>query len=134
MAVAHTDMNIPNLPGLEPHPVQVAEQQRLEELKRSDPQLAAALEGQQETGPKSSSLMTESTKSALSRIAAAMRKASGVAAPPDAPGKQGDATKVKPPPARDSRADTGAAAPGAQSAGLSPPRPASQDPQRPLTP
>src|SRR5258705_1538013 len=28
MTVAHTDMNIPTIPGLAPHPVQVAEQQR----------------------------------------------------------------------------------------------------------
>ena len=33
MSVVHTDMNIPTIPGLQPHPVQVAEQQRLAALK-----------------------------------------------------------------------------------------------------
>ncbi len=33
MSVVHTDMNIPTIPGLQPHPVQVAEQQRIAALK-----------------------------------------------------------------------------------------------------
>ncbi len=42
MSVAHTNRNIPTIPGLPPHPAQVAEQQRLAELKRTDPGLAQA--------------------------------------------------------------------------------------------
>ena len=42
MSVAHTNRNIPPFPGLPPHPAQVAEQQRLAELKRTDPGLAQA--------------------------------------------------------------------------------------------
>ena len=37
MSVAHTNRNIPPIQGLPPHPAQVAEQQRLAELKRTDP-------------------------------------------------------------------------------------------------
>ncbi len=33
MSVVHTDMNIPTIPGLEPHPVQVAEQQRIAAMR-----------------------------------------------------------------------------------------------------
>ena len=33
MSVVHTDMNIPTIPGLQPHPVQVAEQQRIAALR-----------------------------------------------------------------------------------------------------
>ncbi len=42
MSVAHRDMNIATLPGLEPHPVQLAEMQRIAELKRTNPAAAAA--------------------------------------------------------------------------------------------
>ena len=42
MSVAHTNRNIPPIPGLPLHPMQMAEQQRLAELKRTDPGLAQA--------------------------------------------------------------------------------------------
>ena len=35
MSVAHSNMNIPTIPGLTPHPTQVEEQQRLAELKKA---------------------------------------------------------------------------------------------------
>ncbi len=41
MQVVHTDMNIPTIPGLPPHPTQLAEQQRIADLKQSDPAAAA---------------------------------------------------------------------------------------------
>jgi penicillin-binding protein 1A len=137
MAVAHTDMNIPTIPGLAPHPVQIAEQQRIAELRRTDPQLAAALEGAQETGPKSSSLMPEATKGALTRIAASMRQASGLAAPPSStPADQG--SRAKKPETRDGRAEgppAQATSTAARSAGLSPADPAARaTQQRPVTP
>lgn len=77
MSVVHTDMNIPTIPGLPPHPTQIAEQQRIAELKQSDP-VAAAQQVVAETAQKSSSLMPETTKSALKRVASAMRKAAGM--------------------------------------------------------
>ena len=42
MTVAHTDMNIPTIPGLAPHPRQIEEQQRLAEVKAA--QVAAGIE------------------------------------------------------------------------------------------
>lgn len=75
MQVAHNSMDIPTIPGLEPHPVQVAERQRL----------AGSQEGKAEeqhgsasgTAQKSLELMPEATREALKRIAAALRKAAG---------------------------------------------------------
>lgn len=77
MAVAHRDMNIPTIAGLEPHPVQIAEQQRIAELQRTDPALAAALAGES-SGVKSSSLMTDETRQSLSALAADLRQAAGL--------------------------------------------------------
>jgi len=54
MAVAHRDMNIPTLPGLDPHPFQLAEQERIAELRRTDPALAAQLTGEAEAAAKAS--------------------------------------------------------------------------------
>jgi penicillin-binding protein 1A len=85
MSVAHKDMNIPTIPGLQPHPVQVAEQQRIAELKRTDPAAAAALAGA-EQGQKTSPIMPEPTKDTLKRISGALRKAAGMEdAPPEKP-------------------------------------------------
>ena len=61
MQVAHTDMNIPTIPGLPPHPTQLAEQQRIADLKQSDP-AAAAEQAAVETAQKSTSLMPEPTR------------------------------------------------------------------------
>jgi penicillin-binding protein 1A len=84
MSVAHTSKNIPTIPGLQPHPVQVAEQQRLAELKRTDPGLAQA---QIVQAQKKSSIMPDQTREALKRLADSMLRASGqqavpVSAPP----------------------------------------------------
>jgi penicillin-binding protein 1A len=79
MSVAHRDMNIPTLPGLQPHPVQVAEQQRIAQLKLTNPAAAAAELG--DSKPQSPS-MTEPARQALKRITSALRKAAGVAEPP----------------------------------------------------
>lgn len=82
MAVAHTSMDIPQIPGLPLHPTQVAEQQRLAEARRSDPALAAA--AALVSQPKrSGSIMPDQTREALKRLAQAMRKAGGL--PAEAP-------------------------------------------------
>ena len=109
MAVAHTDMNIPTIPGLQPHPVQVAEQYRIAELRKSDPALAAQLEGAADASQKSTSLMPEPTRDTLKRITSAMRKATGAAEPAPAPGAPATPGVAPPPPPkpaiRDGRAE-----------------------------
>jgi hypothetical protein len=54
----------------------VAEQQRLIELKRTDPALAQAQVNQ--AAPKSSSLMPDQTRVALKKVADSMRQAAGL--------------------------------------------------------
>lgn len=71
MAVAHTDMNFPAIPGLDPHPVQVAEQQRIAATQR--PQQVAAEQGES----RSRSLMSDRTRKALERIVQSLRHATG---------------------------------------------------------
>jgi penicillin-binding protein 1A len=50
MQVAHRSMAFDTIPGLDDHPTQVAERRRLEELRRTDPLLAAAARAAQESG------------------------------------------------------------------------------------
>ena len=71
MAVAHTDMNIPTIPGLDPHPVQVAEQQRIAATQRH--QTAVAEQGTS----RKQSLMSDQTRKALERIVQSLRHATG---------------------------------------------------------
>jgi penicillin-binding protein 1A len=75
MSVAHTNRNIPTIPGLPPHPAQVAEQQRLTELKRTDPGLAQAQIVH--AAQKRSSIMADQTRDILRRLAEGMRRANG---------------------------------------------------------
>lgn len=71
MSVAHTNMDIPTIPGLSPHPRQVEERARLAELKRIDPGLSGP------TKTDTEKKMSAATREVLKRIAAAFRKASG---------------------------------------------------------
>jgi penicillin-binding protein 1A len=110
MSVAHRDMNIPTIPGLQPHPVQVAEQQRIAELKRTDPAAAAALTGENQ-GQKTSPIMSDSTRDSLKRISGALRKAAGMEDAPDdkpaaAPAQNAPNQPPKPP---GNKADAGPA-------------------------
>ena len=82
MSVVHTNRNIPTIPGLTPHPAQVAEQQRLAELKRTDPGLAKAQIAH--TSQKKSSIMPDQTREALRRLAETMRRAGETKAAPPA--------------------------------------------------
>jgi penicillin-binding protein 1A len=76
MTVAHTDMNIPTIPGLAPHPRQIEEQQRLAELKAA--QVAAGIDtSASEAAAKSEKLMPDKTREVLKTLVAALRKASG---------------------------------------------------------
>jgi penicillin-binding protein 1A len=106
MSVVHTDMNIPNIPGLQPHPVQVAEQQRLAALKPE-----GALAGNPGDAQRaSSSLMPEQTREALKHLTEALRKAAGLAEPATAPAGDGPAGTPGSAPAQppDRRAQGGA--------------------------
>ena len=72
MSVVHTDMNIPTIPGLQPHPVQVAEQQRIAAM-RAEGTASTADDPQN----RSSSLMPDQTREVLKRLADELRKAAG---------------------------------------------------------
>jgi penicillin-binding protein 1A len=80
MSVVHNNRNIPIIPGLQPHPAQVAEQQRLAELKRTDPSLAQAQMAH--ANQKKSSIMADQTREALRRLADGMRRAANPTATP----------------------------------------------------
>jgi len=105
MSVVHTNRNIPTIPGLPPHPVQVAEQQRLAELKRTDPGLAKAQIAH--ATQKKSSIMPDQTRDALRRLAETLRRASDPATPVSTP-PPASAPKAAPPSVKpgDRRADT----------------------------
>jgi penicillin-binding protein 1A len=106
MSVAHTSMNIPTIPGLSPHPTQVAEQQRLNELKRTDPGLANAqsLAAQQQ---KRASIMPDQTRELLKKLADNMRRIGSLGEPAPRPSPAG-----QPPPAPAATSDRRAEAPG----------------------
>jgi penicillin-binding protein 1A len=116
MAVAHKDMNIPTMPGLDPHPVQIAEQQRIAELRRTDPALAAQLSGEAEAAAKASRRLPDAARTALRQVASDLRKAAGLGdkpgnnIPPTPAGKPGDrAALPNPSPGRTAGAGTGSA-------------------------
>lgn len=85
MTVAHTDMNIPTIPGLTPHPRQVMEQQRLAEIRAQ--QVAAGIEPAQSAADaaKTPAIMPSKTRDALKVLVAALRKANGQAEAAPAP-------------------------------------------------
>ena len=113
MSVAHANRNIPQIPGLPPHPAQVAEQQRLAELKRTDPGLAQAQLAQ--AAQKKSTIMSDQTRDTLRRLAESMRRANGQQ---PTPASAGPAPGVAPPgiapvpKARDPKVTPPAAKPG----------------------
>ena len=72
-SVAHTDMNIPTIPGLSPHPTQIAETERLAYLRRMEPNF---VEGSTQRAA-SASLLPDKTRNALRKLAATLRKANG---------------------------------------------------------
>jgi penicillin-binding protein 1A len=98
MAVAHTDMNIPQLPGLPLHPVQQAEVARLAAVREA--QAAAGILTEETTGPdgtrRRAKLMPDRTRDALAKLAGALRKAGGLPEPAAAPEPNGTAPANKP--------------------------------------
>jgi penicillin-binding protein 1A len=107
MTVAHTDMNIPTIPGLAPHPHQIAERQRLAEVRAA--QVAAGIEPAQPAADasKTQAIMPSKTRDALKVLVAALRKANGQAeatpaaasGPSDAPAPPIDPKQEAPQPA-----------------------------------
>ncbi|MGI9520626.1 MAG: transglycosylase domain-containing protein [Hyphomicrobiaceae bacterium] len=77
MSVAHKSMNIPTIPGLRPHPTQVAEMRRLEYLRAQNPNFAEAEEAQARRD-----LISERTKQALLALNRALRGAAGLSVKP----------------------------------------------------
>lgn len=76
MSVAHESMDIPTIPGLTPHPVQVAEQERLAALRAQQPPEAAGDKGR---------LISSATQTALKKLASDLRdaaKAAGLSVTP----------------------------------------------------
>jgi penicillin-binding protein 1A len=78
MSVAHASMNIRQIPGLPLHPTQVAERARIEELKRTQPQLAQELTA---TARGRDRLMSEKLKETLRKVAKMLRVAGGLPEP-----------------------------------------------------
>jgi penicillin-binding protein 1A len=119
MSVAHNGLQIPQIMGLPLHPNQVAELQRLAELKRTDPGLAQAQMAQ--ASQKKTSIMPDQTREVLKRLAETMRRANGTEATPasapagpDVPGApKGRAPDHKAKPSPPAGADRRAEAPGA---------------------
>ena len=108
MSVAHNNIkHIPQIPGLPLHPNQVAEQQRLSELKRIDPALAQAQIAQ--AAQKKTTIMPDQTREMLKRLAETMRRASGEAVPASAapaaaqPGAPAPTDRTRPAPAAPDR-------------------------------
>ncbi len=84
MTVAHTDMNIPTIPGLPPHPVQIAEQQRLADVRAAE--VAAGIaQPSADASQRPQSIMSDKTRSTLKGLAVALRKAGGIDEPAVAP-------------------------------------------------
>ncbi len=83
MAVAHPSLNIPTIMGLTPHPRQVQEADRLAQLRKTDPALAAA---QVQASQRSNKIMPDKTRDVLKRLADVLRKSVPVDVAPVDPG------------------------------------------------
>jgi penicillin-binding protein 1A len=109
MSVAHKNYrSIPGIPGIALDAQQVAEQQRLQDLKRTDPGLAQAQIAQ--AAQKKTSLMPDQTRDALKKLSEAMRQAAGLqptpasATPPSSPAPPGAPPAPKTPRQPDQKA------------------------------
>ena len=115
MAVAHTDMNIAAIPGLETHPAQIAEQQRIADLRKAEAAANAAAAASAgftlpgDTSKPSQSVMPFQTRESLKKLASALRKAGGLgdAPPPVAPNAPNAAAPLTAPPGSPPAPNTG---------------------------
>ena len=100
MSVAHKSMDIPTVPGLDPHPVQIAERERLEALRAQNPNFAT----DEQNAAAANKLISDRTKRALQRLNRALKVAAGIAVKPLPKPEQDDPEKTK---KNDRRADAG---------------------------
>ncbi len=91
MSVAHKDMDIPTIPGLSPHPVQIEERARIAALVAANPSLAE----NRTAGSNTASLMPANTRKALETITARLREAGNLAGG-DNEGENGGPTPAAP--------------------------------------
>ncbi|MCH9765890.1 MAG: PBP1A family penicillin-binding protein [Alphaproteobacteria bacterium] len=82
MSVAHTSMDFPPIPGLRPHPVQVAERQRLAQMRLDNPLDAAEKKA---ASGKTKRTLSKQSRDVLFNIETTMRKAAGLPPPDPAP-------------------------------------------------
>lgn len=104
MSVAHKSMNIPTIPGLEPHPVQVAERQRLAALRAQNPNFGIS----EQSASAANKLVSDRTKRALRRLNRALKVAAGIAVKPLPQAGQDQKPKPEKPDKPDRRADASA--------------------------
>jgi penicillin-binding protein 1A len=82
MSVAHTNMNIPQIPGLPLHSNQVAELARLADLKKKNPKMPSAQIPPATQGK--ISIMPDQTRDMLKRLAETMHRTAGLSSTPAA--------------------------------------------------
>ncbi|MFA5901507.1 MAG: hypothetical protein WC829_20590, partial [Hyphomicrobium sp.] len=89
----------PSIPGVPPHPVQIAEQQRIASLHPD------GVEGATQSQRTTSSLMSDQTRDALRKVSQALRKAGGLPASdvPTAPTNTGSNPTAPAPPSPSKR-------------------------------
>jgi penicillin-binding protein 1A len=96
MSVAHKNRAIPPIPGIPLHPNQIADQQRLAELKKTDPGMAKAQIAQ--AAQNGSGIMPDQTRDVLKKLAEAMRRAGDQQGAPGATPAVSPGTDQHPPP------------------------------------
>ena len=112
---------IPPIPGLGLDANQIAEQQRLQDLRRTDPALAQAQIAQAAQKP-SSSIMPDQTKVVLKKLSESLRQAAGLQPTPAsaAPATAPAAPKGPPPPEQKAKPSVGAPERRAEGPGAAP--------------
>jgi penicillin-binding protein 1A len=98
MSVAHNNRAIPPIPGIPLHPNQIADQQRLAELKKTDPGMAKAQIAQ--AAQNGSGIMPDQTREVLHKLAEAMRRAGDQQGAPGTPAASPGTGQNPPPKAR----------------------------------
>lgn len=95
MTVAHRDLNIPAIPGLPMHPVQIAEQQRIAETAAYNAQFSVE-QGAPAAAPVPVKLMPDRTRNALVTLREAMQRIVGPGTAPAAPAQPGSQPSSQP--------------------------------------
>lgn len=77
-SVAHTSMDFPPIPGLKPHPVQIAERQRLAQIRAANPDAEKSQSKSSAVQPQG---LSQKTRNVLREIDKALRSAAGMPPP-----------------------------------------------------